>query len=128
LGIHTIISNRGVAFQIVVLAFSPCGHSRHPGPVSDSDAVKSIFQVDISHVGCRCTRSLRSTHRQFIWCAAWQLLWPRRLARFLHGRRHLGPRASRWAFLRRLRRLARLDRRLLWRVDRHFALSGISIW
>ena len=122
------------SFQIVVFAFFPCGYSRPPGPESDPDAAKSIFrvniQVDISRVGRGggCVRSLRSTHRQFIRCVAWQFLWLRRLTWVVHGRRHLRPRASRWAFLRWLRGLAGFDRRFLWRVDRHFALSGISIW
>jgi hypothetical protein len=67
-------------------------------------------------------RSLRSAHGQFVRCAAWQFLWPRRGAGVVHRRRHLGPGASRRAFLRRLRRSSRLDRRILLRVNRHLHL------
>src|SRR6476646_3114431 len=73
--------------------------------------------------GRRRTRPLRSAHRQFIGPAARQLLGPRRLAGIVHGWRHLGPWISRRAFLRRLRRLSRLDRRILLRIDRRFAHS-----
>ncbi len=44
--------------------------------------------------------------------------------RFLHGRWYLGPRAPGRFFRRRLRRLSRLDRRILLRIDRHVARSG----
>jgi hypothetical protein len=110
------------------LAAIRCTPDRSPARMPPSQYFESIFQVDISRVGRGCAWSLRSTHRQFIRCAAWQFLWLRRLTRFLHRRWHLRPRASRGAFLRWLRGLAGFDRRFLWRVDRHFALSGISIW
>ena len=66
-------------------------------------------------------RPLRSAHRQFIRPVARQFVGPRRHAGIAYRRRHLRPWASRRAFLRRLRRLSRLDRRILLRVDRRFA-------
>jgi hypothetical protein len=66
-------------------------------------------------------RRLRSAHRQFIRPVARQLVRPRRLAGIPHRRRHLRPWTSRRAFLRRLRRLSRLDRWILLGIDRRFA-------
>jgi hypothetical protein len=82
-----------------------------------------IWHANASRVGRsrRATRSLRSAHRQFFRRVARQFLWPRRFAGVLHRRRHFGPGVSRWAFLRRLRRLSRLDRWILLRIDRHVA-------
>ncbi len=71
--------------------------------------------------GRRRGRPLRSTHRQFIRPVARQLVRPWRLAGVSLRRRHLRPRTTRRAFLRRLGRLTRLDRRILLRIDRRFA-------
>jgi hypothetical protein len=112
LRIQAIISN-------LVFALSPrppCGYSKR-----EQKAGCLVCDALIPSVGRRRggARSLRSAHRQFVRRAAGQLLRLWRPPWFMHRRRHLGPRASGRAFLRRLRRLAGLDRRILWRVDRH---------
>jgi hypothetical protein len=70
------------------------------------------------------TRSLRSSHRQFVRRAARQFFRSRWFAGILQRRRHLGPWISRRAFPRRLRRLSGLDRRVLLRIDRHLLLPS----
>src|ERR1700675_3277859 len=84
-------------------------------------------QIADPGVGCgrRRTRSTRSPHRQFIRRVAWQFFRPRRFARLLHRRRHLGPWAARRAFLWWLGRLPRPDRRILLRFDRHYSATFI---
>ena len=112
LRIQAIISNCSLALS----PRPPCGYSKR-----EPKTGCLVCDALIPGVGRRRggVRSLRSAHRQFVRCAAGQLLRLRRLPWFMHRRRHLGPRASGRAFLRRLRRLAGLDRRILSRVDRH---------
>jgi hypothetical protein len=83
----------------------------------------------LSCIGHRRRRgwSLRSSHRQFIGHRPRQFLWRWRFTGLPHRRRHLWPRTARRALLRWLRRSSRLDRRILLRIDRHFAASGISV-
>ncbi len=112
------------SFQICVLQFAACGYWQHSG----YRVGLRCRQFDMSRIGRGRggVRSLRSAHRQFARCLARQLVWRGRLIRLLHGGRHLGPRSSGRIFRRWLRRLAGPDRRVLWRVDRHLAISGIS--
>jgi hypothetical protein len=110
LRIQTILSNR--------IYIIPCGISDVPGLRSGSEP----GNPGIGRVGR--ARTLRSPHRQFVGRAAGQLLRSGHLTWILHRRRHLRARIARRAFLRRLRRLTWLDRRILLRIDRHFALSG----
>jgi hypothetical protein len=72
-------------------------------------------------------RSFGSSHRQFVGHAARQFVRPRWFTGLVHWRRYLRPWVSRRVFLWGIRRPPGLDRRVLLRLDRHFALSGNSI-
>jgi hypothetical protein len=96
---------------------------RVPGWRSRAEPDKSLGPIGRR----RRARSVWTSHRQFLGRATRQLLWTWRWLGIAHRRRHFGLRIARRAFPRRLRRLPRLDRRILLRIDRHFAVSGTPI-
>ena len=100
------------------LSQCPLRHIRRPR-IEIGRGARQIGNFTIG--GRRRRRRLRTSHRQLIGPVARQLVRPWRLAGILYGRRHLRPWTSRRAFLRRLRRLSRFDRRILLRIDRRFA-------
>jgi hypothetical protein len=108
-----------------VLSHCPCDISASP-----NQSGSMCWHASALHIGRsrREARSLRAAHRQFVRYLARQFLGPRRFARILHRRRDLGAGTSRRAFLRRFHRFSGLDRRILLRIDRHFAPSGRWIW